>query len=246
MRGVGIDLLDHPDDLEELVHKALLVLQPAGGVDQHHVIGLGPGLLDRVEGQPGGVGARRTAHKVRARSLGPDLQLLDCSGPEGIAGHHKHPGAAPLQVGGDLAQGGGLARSVHADEQDDVGARAGQGIEPALMPGEFVGDGLGQGLEHLGLVHRLAEPGGGEGLGDPRRGLGAQVRLDQHHFQGVDPGLVEGLLGEGRGHLLGQGPGGPGETAGEALEPTCLGFSHGRLLDHVPISGNRLSDRNMI
>ena len=48
-------------DLGQFVHQALLVLQPAGGVDQHHVVVFGLGALDRLEGQAGGVGARAAA-----------------------------------------------------------------------------------------------------------------------------------------------------------------------------------------
>src|SRR5437660_1209011 len=71
MRRVGIDLLHNPDDLQELVHQALLVLQPAGGVDQHHVVALGPRAFDGVEGEARGVGVGRARHEIGAGALGP-------------------------------------------------------------------------------------------------------------------------------------------------------------------------------
>src|SRR5690606_13244571 len=51
VRRLRIDLLQHPHDLEQLVHQLLLVLQAAGGVDQNHVVALGPGPGEGVEGQ---------------------------------------------------------------------------------------------------------------------------------------------------------------------------------------------------
>ena len=57
------------------------------------------------------------ANDVHPRPLGPDLQLVGGGGPEGIRRAEEDPLALLLQPGGQLADGGGLAHAVDADEQ---------------------------------------------------------------------------------------------------------------------------------
>ena len=54
VRRLGIDLLQHPDDLEQFVHQGGLVLKPAGGVDQDDVEPFRLRLGIGVEGEAGG------------------------------------------------------------------------------------------------------------------------------------------------------------------------------------------------
>ena len=58
------------------------------------------------------------ADDVRTGTLRPNLQLVSSSGTERIAGNQQHLLALAHQLGGDLADGGGLAHAVDADDQD--------------------------------------------------------------------------------------------------------------------------------
>ena len=69
--STGPLLLDDPLDLAELVHQADLVLQPAGGVDEHDVVAAVGALLDGVERDAGRVAALRAADDGRADPLAP-------------------------------------------------------------------------------------------------------------------------------------------------------------------------------
>ena len=93
-------LLDDPLDLAELVHQPGLVLQPAGGVDEHHVDLLLDAGADRLEGDAGRVAALGAADHVDADPLAPGAELLGGRGAErvGRAEHDllvlgdQHPG----------------------------------------------------------------------------------------------------------------------------------------------------------
>ena len=67
------------------------------------------------------VGIDRPAHEAGSRPVGPDLELFDGGGAEGVAGDDHHLGALGREVGGDLAQRRGLARAIDADEQHHIG-----------------------------------------------------------------------------------------------------------------------------
>ena len=95
--AVGIDLFQHAHDLLELGHQLGLVLQPPGGVDEQHVGALASRLVQRVEGEAGGIGARLGAAITGAPVRSPQiLQLLDRGGAERVAGrqHHLAPSRA--------------------------------------------------------------------------------------------------------------------------------------------------------
>src|SRR3954470_4238614 len=67
--------LDDALDLAELVHQALLGVQPAGGVDQDRVCALLDACLDRVERDARGIGAFRAADDRRADTVRPGGEL---------------------------------------------------------------------------------------------------------------------------------------------------------------------------
>ncbi len=74
-----------------------------------------------IEDHRAGIGARSLLHDCGAAALGPDVQLLGGGGAEGIAGGQHHLAAGLRQPQRQLADGGGLARSVHAHDHDHVG-----------------------------------------------------------------------------------------------------------------------------
>ena len=79
-----------------------------------------PPRLDRVEHHGGRIGAFLGANDVDVGALRPDLQLLHGGRPERVGGADERLLARRFQVVGELADGRGLARAVHADDQRHV------------------------------------------------------------------------------------------------------------------------------
>src|SRR2546423_1388848 len=112
-------LLHHPLDLAQLVHQADLVLQPAGRVDQdgvHARLGAPP---YRVERHRGRVAALLAPDHLGADPAGPGGELLGGRRAKGVGGAQDDRVAVRDQYPGDLAAGGGLARAVDADPEQD-------------------------------------------------------------------------------------------------------------------------------
>ena len=79
------------------------------------------GGLQGVEQHGAGIGALVLADDVHTGAVGPDLQLVGGGGAEGISGAQQHLLALRLQLGGQLADGRGLAHAVDADDQNHTG-----------------------------------------------------------------------------------------------------------------------------
>src|SRR5690606_39959571 len=67
---------------------------------------------------------------------------------------------------------------------------------------------LGQRLLDLALVGALSEALLGEAFADAGGGIGAEIRLDEHLFELVEPVLVQRLFGEAPDDLFGHRLGG--------------------------------------
>ncbi len=111
MGGIGVELLQHPDDLLELGHQVGLVLQPARRVDDEHIGSLLARRMQRVEGEAGGVRARGPRDEAGADPLRPHGKLLDCRGAKGIAGGKRYRKTFTACNGAELADRRRLARS---------------------------------------------------------------------------------------------------------------------------------------
>src|SRR5690606_2935221 len=109
MRRAGIDLLDDADDLFELAHQLVAVLQAPRRVDDEEVAARGSGLGHRVEGEARGVRTRGAGDDGSAGALPPDLELFDGRGAEGVAGRQHHRLAGGAVEARKLADGRGLA-----------------------------------------------------------------------------------------------------------------------------------------
>ena len=75
--------------------------------------------LDGIEYHRRRIGSLLMLHKVDTASLSPDFQLVDGRCTEGIRRRHKHLFALGLEIGRHLADGGGLSRTVYADDKND-------------------------------------------------------------------------------------------------------------------------------
>ena len=98
-------------------------MQPAGGVHDHDVTPARLGGGDRIERHGRGIGARLGADEIDVRPLHPDCQLLDGGGAERIGGAHEHRLASRSIPVRELADTGGLAGAVDANDQDHVRPR---------------------------------------------------------------------------------------------------------------------------
>ena len=72
-------------DALELVHQLLVHMEPAGGVQEHHVVAVLPGVLDGGPGDVHRVGLTHLEHR-NVQLSAHHLQLLDGGGAVDIAG----------------------------------------------------------------------------------------------------------------------------------------------------------------
>ena len=123
--------VDHEQDLVRLGgvpdraglgHHLLVDAQPAGGVDDDHVVLAAPGLLQRLPRD-----GDRVAHAVtRLRGVHRDsgalaehLELLDGVGPLQVGGDQHRRVALPLEPQRELGRQRGLTGALQAGQHDD-------------------------------------------------------------------------------------------------------------------------------
>ena len=189
--------VDDTADLPQLVHQVLLVVQPAGGVADDDIAAPGLGRGDGVKHHGSGVGPLLVFDKGHPGPVRPDLQLLDGSGPEGIRRPQDDGLALSLQAGGQLADGGGLAHPIDADDQDDGGL--GAGVEFIVPLEHFRNNGLQLPHDEAGVGDALFLDLLPQLVADVLGGIHAHVPHDQQLFQLLEKLLVN--LGEGVHHL---------------------------------------------
>src|SRR5271165_3113671 len=99
-------------------HQVGFGMQAAGGVhdDDVSVAGLGGGY--RVIDNRSRVRAKFLLDHLDAVARSPNLQLLDGRGAKGVGGAKDHAAAFLFQAIGELADAGGFARAVDADDED--------------------------------------------------------------------------------------------------------------------------------
>ena len=146
------------------------------------------GAGEGIESEPGGVRADPPRQDLGPRPFTPDLELVDGSGPERVAGGQHYRPSILAQLMRKLADGGGLAGAVDPDHQDDVGAVI-----------AFDPQGLGHRRQHpldLGGQHGTHFLGGDflavaafcQGGGNTHGSVYPEVCLDQQIFQ-----LLQGI-----------------------------------------------------
>ena len=160
-------------------------MQAAGRIDEDDIHGAGLGGLERVEQDGARVGTLLLADDVDAVALGPDLQLLDRRGAEGVGGAEQHAFAFGPVAGGEFTDGGGFARAIHAHDQHD-GGRRGRfhdgpfgGFEHAE---QMLADEV---LDFAGIAHQLAVHPLADVFEDFGDGADADVSGDERILQFV-------------------------------------------------------------
>ena len=109
----------------EFRHQPRLVLQPARRVDEEDIGAVRAGLLQRIEGERRGIGARRAGNHRGLRAFAPDPELFDGGGAKRVAGGKHDLLALAAKPRRELADGGGLAGAVDTGDQDTNGLCAG-------------------------------------------------------------------------------------------------------------------------
>ncbi len=189
--GTGNAFFDDAADLGEFAHQVVLGVEAAGGVDDEDVDVAGDGGVAGVEGDGGGVGALGVFDDLDVDALGPDGELFDGGGAEGVAGGDHDGLTLGFEITSELGDGGGFAGPVDSGDEDDGGAG---GCEV-----EFAGFG-----GPVGFHFRLEEvedfvaggdlvffPGGVEVGHDFVGGFDAEVGGDEALFEFIEQGLVE-------------------------------------------------------
>ena len=130
---IGVDRLPHRRGFR---HQRLVDLQPAGGVEHHHVVTAEPSRI---------VGAARDIHRLLAGDdrqgfdaglLAQHFQLFLGRGPLRIKRRHEDFLLVPvLQAGRDLRRRGRLAGALQPD-QHDADRRRGQQFQPLRLRAE--------------------------------------------------------------------------------------------------------------
>jgi len=221
VRSGRIDLLHHAHHLFKLVHQHRLVLQPSCGIHQEEIDLFAARLAQGIEGEAGRIGAGGARDHRGAAAGAPDLELVDRRRAERVAGGQQH--GAPLRAGlrGKLADGGGLAGTVHPDNQHDerfgfLGCqRLRHGSENLL---HFARQHL---LDLVGRDRLVVAAFPDRGC-NPRRAVDPKIGTDQGFLDLVEHGLVEPALDDEIADCVADGGRRALETHAEPPPPAWL------------------------
>ncbi len=151
-----------------------------------------------------------------------NLELLAGRRAEGVAGAEEHRPPGCLQLGGELADGGGLARAVDAHDHHDPGTGVADGeaagVELAVQ-GQDAGDVLPERVLEPRRVRELLARHAGAGVLEQRGGgAHADVGGEQHFLEAGEDPLVHRLLaGEQAGESRHESTASAGQAVGERL-----------------------------
>ena len=108
-----------PGDLLHLLDEVVVGLHTSCGVDEDNVLVLGPGMLDGIESDRGGVRILGLLDDLASELLRMDAELFDRTCPERVAGGHDDCLILILQTFRYLGDRGGLPGTVDAYEHND-------------------------------------------------------------------------------------------------------------------------------
>ena len=189
----------------ELGHQIGFGVQASGGIDDDDVGGARLGSGHRVVNDRGGIGAGFLFDDFDAVALRPDFQLLDGGGAKGVRGAEHHAAAFLAKAVGELADAGGLARAVDADNENHARAaailRSGDAAGCRhIRPDRRVQDSndvrLDLALELRGIGERVAVHLFAHGIEDFARRLHAQVGGEQRGLQILEDRRIDLALAE--------------------------------------------------
>jgi hypothetical protein len=137
VRGGGVFASHHTMDLLEFLHEVVLVMEASGGVADEKLGLQTLGLFIGIEANGGRVAVLRAFDEGDLEAFGPNLELLDGSGAEGVCGSENDAVALVVEEVGEFGGGGGFAGAIDADHEEDFGSSIGMGKEGRDFFGEF-------------------------------------------------------------------------------------------------------------
>ena len=155
-----------------------------------------------------------------ADPLGPDLELADRGGAEGVAGDQHHLIVLLLEQMRELGDRRGLARSVDADHQDHLRAREGVDLERLGDRAQDLGDLLGD--DRADAAPRRAPRSKRSSASRSRMRAAvtrAEIGGDQRLLDLVELRVVEPGLADEPGEVVGQPLGRLAKAAEQPLRP---------------------------
>ena len=183
VRGGGVFATDDTVDLFEFLHEVVFVVEASGGVADEELSTEAFGFFVAVEADSGGVAVLRAFDEGDLEALGPDLELFDGRGAEGVGGGQDDAVALVVEEVGEFGGGGGFAGAVDADHEEDFRASVGVGKEGRDFFGELGADVVAGDLEDVFAVEFAAL--GAEGVDDFEGQAGADVTGDEGGFEFV-------------------------------------------------------------
>ena len=191
MRGGWVEFLHDADDLGQLFHERALIMQAAGRINEKKVFALFRRAFDTVIGEARSISSVFSRDNGHIGALPPHLKLFDRRSTEGIS-RHEHDGFAFFTVmAGHFADGCGLADTVDADHEDDMGLllriRLKRDRNRLQNPRNFFGEGIADFV--TGDV--LAKAGAAKALDNALCHDRTQVCRDQFVFEFFESSIVQ-------------------------------------------------------
>jgi hypothetical protein len=176
--------------------------------------------------------AVRARNDRRLGALAPHLELFDRGGTKRIAGRHHDFATFRTEFRGKLADGGGLARAIDADHEDDEWLLRRVDLQRPRHRRQHLFDFGRDDRLHLVGRNRLVVTAGADGIRDAYRHGRAEIGAQQHILDIVEHGAVELALGDEVGNGRAERTRGPLQAARKPPPPAQFGGS-GSGIAHV-------------
>ncbi len=181
-------LAHHVDHFFELAHEVVGCVQAASRVDEHQLGAQLFGTFDGFVAYARRIAAALARDHLDSGALAPYLKLLDRGGPEGVAAAQQDLLACLGVARGQLADRGGFARAVDANEQDHARQLV-EHIDFGLC--EACSNLVHQKVKNLPAIRQgLARGNIAQILDDVVGGLSAQIRQNQGFLKFIPEVLV--------------------------------------------------------
>ncbi len=194
--GIGDDAGGGAAHLFEFGHEVFFVMEAAGGIDDDEVGFAGAAGLEGVEDDGAGVGSLGLLDEFGVGAGGPDFELFDSGGAEGIGGGHEDGLSFVVEAAGEFAGGGGFAGPVDADHHNDEGRGVNAGEGPFGGGEDFEEMGPNEAANFAGVADEFPVDALANGFEDFGGGADPDVGGDEGVFEFVEQVGIDFLLAE--------------------------------------------------
>ena len=185
--GLGVFAFGHTADLFQLFHQVRLVVQPSCRIHNQYIRMAAARGLYAVKHHGGGVRALFLLDDGHIRALRPHGELFGGGGAEGVGGANDDAAAHGFKARGELADGGGFAHAVDADNEQHHRAFQAHRLGAHDVHQDF--------LEGLARLFRRADVFGltllAQAIHGQFGGLHAHVGHDEHVGQVLEEFIVK-------------------------------------------------------